>query len=372
MAKILKSNILPYLKNKTYLKAKIDELLAGKSPNKHAVNADTYGLGTTGVYGHVKTVNSLTQSTHQDGLALAANQGKVLKDLVDGKANTTHPHTKSQITDFPTTMTPSSHSHGSLANGGTINSDITSVNKIAVTDATNNLKTISKLPADKVTHQDITGKVDKVTGKGLSANDFTDALKSKLDNIDAEANKYTHPSSHASSMIVEASALANIGSAANANQHDINTKINTALGTKVDKVTGKGLSTNDFTDTLKSKLDSVYEGARAKKRILGYLITSDIDTTNQPLIRIQKDTRLKVRLYDSENGNIVNDLSGINFPINLTVNYCINNVNRSLTTTDAGATFNVGLAAGEYPVHFAFAGTGSFYPVYRSIILQVV
>ena len=28
MAKILKSNILPYLKNRTYLKAKIDELLA--------------------------------------------------------------------------------------------------------------------------------------------------------------------------------------------------------------------------------------------------------------------------------------------------------------------------------------------------------
>ena len=218
----------------------------------------------------------------------------------------------------------------------------------------------------------VSDKVDKVTGKGLSTNDFTDALKAKLDAIEAQANKYTHPTSHATGMIVEASALANVGSAANANQHDINTKINTALGTKVDKVTGKGLSTNDFTDTLKSKLDSVYEGARAKKRILGYLITSDIDTTNQPLIRIQKDTRLKVRLYDSENGNIINDLSGINFPINLSVNYCINNVNRSLTTTDEGATFNVGLAAGEYPVHFSFAGSGNFYPVYRSIILQVV
>lgn len=31
------------------------------------------------------------------------------------------------------------------------------------------------------THQDISGKVDKVTGKGLSANDFTDAYKTKLD-----------------------------------------------------------------------------------------------------------------------------------------------------------------------------------------------
>lgn len=37
-------------------------------------------------------------------------------------------------------------------------------------------------------------KVDKETGKGLSANDFTDTLKNKLDGIEAEANKYVHPS----------------------------------------------------------------------------------------------------------------------------------------------------------------------------------
>lgn len=36
-------------------------------------------------------------------------------------------------------------------------------------------------------HQDISGKVDKVTGKGLSENDFTDSLKDKLDNIAAGA-----------------------------------------------------------------------------------------------------------------------------------------------------------------------------------------
>ncbi|WP_458456221.1 hypothetical protein [Methanobrevibacter sp.] len=33
-----------------------------------------------------------------------------------------------------------------------------------------------------LTNQDITGKVDKIAGKGLSSNDFTDALKSKLEN----------------------------------------------------------------------------------------------------------------------------------------------------------------------------------------------
>lgn len=38
-----------------------------------------------------------------------------------------------------------------------------------------------------VEHQDISGKVDKVEGKGLSTNDFTDADKEKLDNIEASA-----------------------------------------------------------------------------------------------------------------------------------------------------------------------------------------
>ena len=36
-------------------------------------------------------------------------------------------------------------------------------------------------------------KVDKVTGKGLSANDFTDTLLTKLNNIAENANNYTHP-----------------------------------------------------------------------------------------------------------------------------------------------------------------------------------
>ncbi len=49
----------------------------------------------------------------------------------------------------------------------------------------------------------LAGKVDKVAGKGLSAEDFTTALKAKLAAIDDYANNYTHPSSHPASMIQE-------------------------------------------------------------------------------------------------------------------------------------------------------------------------
>lgn len=54
-------------------------------------------------------------------------------------------------------------------------------------------------------HQDISGKVDKVTGKGLSTNDYTTAEKNKLSGIEAGANHTT----------IDA-ALSNAGQAADA------------------------------------------------------------------------------------------------------------------------------------------------------------
>ena len=68
-----------------YTKAEID---AGYAIKDHAVNASTYGLGSTSKFGHVKTINGLTQASHADGLALSAYQGKVLKTAVDEKVVT--------------------------------------------------------------------------------------------------------------------------------------------------------------------------------------------------------------------------------------------------------------------------------------------
>ena len=45
------------------------------------------------------------------------------------------------------------------------------------------------------------------------------------------------------------------------NNADVATALNSAIGNKVDKVSGKGLSTNDFTSALLSKLNGITEGA---------------------------------------------------------------------------------------------------------------
>ena len=53
----------------------------------------------------------------------------------------------------------------------------------------------SKVPSEKLTKNNLDGKVDKVTGKGLSTEDYTSTEKTKLSGIETGANNYTHPSS---------------------------------------------------------------------------------------------------------------------------------------------------------------------------------
>ena len=61
----------------------INTALDVKAPISHASTAGTHGLGSTSEYGHVKTINDLAQSIHQDGTALSAYQGNVLKGFID-------------------------------------------------------------------------------------------------------------------------------------------------------------------------------------------------------------------------------------------------------------------------------------------------
>lgn len=156
-----------------------------------------------------------------------------------------------------TSRAASNHSHGSLVNDGALNSDITSVNKVAVTDATNKLKTISKLPLDKVTHQDISGKANvnhSHASASSSANGFLSKEdKSKLDGIAIEANKTVVDSSLSSSSTnpvqnkVVNSALS--GKANSSHSHSISniTNLQSALDSK--SATGHTHDDRYYTET---------------------------------------------------------------------------------------------------------------------------
>ena len=90
-------------------------------------------------------------------------------------------------------------------------------------------------------------KVDKVSGKDLSTNDFTDAYKQQIDD-----NKTAIETLNGGSSVV-----GSVDSKVSTAYSNATTYTDTECAKKVDKVSGKGLSTNDFTDELKTKLDNL-------------------------------------------------------------------------------------------------------------------
>ena len=130
----------------------------------------------------------------------------------------------------------------------TIEVEIENGNDEAYVDAewdSQNQKIILTKDNTQTTELDLSGafdaKVDKVEGKGLSTNDFTDGLKTKLDNIETGA---------------EVNAIESISVDSTPVTPDVNKNVNIDLSGKVDKVQGKGLSTNDFTNELKQDVES--------------------------------------------------------------------------------------------------------------------
>ena len=110
-------------------------LRSGWSTNGNLLWSESNG----GDYGTEKTI---LDSSNYSNYANKITKTSQLTNDGDG----TNVFVKNNDSRLSDARTPTSHTHGSLANGGTLNSDISSVNKIAVTDSSNNLKTISKVP----------------------------------------------------------------------------------------------------------------------------------------------------------------------------------------------------------------------------------
>ena len=220
---------------------------------------------------------------------------------------------KANISDLSTVAT--SGSYNDLTNKPTIPNKtsqlqndsgyLTSIPNEYVTDEELNAKGyLTSIPSEYITetelnskgyltqHQDISGKVDKVDGKGLSTNDLTNNLKTQYDKayshsqsahapINAEANvqsdwNVTDVSSDAyilnkptipnktSQLTNDSGYLTSIPSEY-ITESELNSKgyltEHQDISGKVDKINGKGLSTNDYTTEEKNKLNEIEENA---------------------------------------------------------------------------------------------------------------
>lgn len=185
-------------------------------------------------------------------------------------------------------------------------------------------------------HQDISGKVDKIEGKGLSTNDYTNDDKTKLDGIEIGAQANVKPDWEAISGsdaeilnkpdlndYVKVSNYVSDEEVISASFNDLNTRLNNKqdvisdlsvirsgaasgatayqkpstgipasdlassvipdISGKVDKVTGKGLSTNDYTNedkTLLNDLEPRVEALEYEHKYYTYHFVSSSSSTN--------------------------------------------------------------------------------------------
>lgn len=263
-----------------------------KAPINHADPNTTYGVSTNINYGHSKASSTLPL---MNGTATVGNEtstfarGDHVHPSDTGKSDVghthtksdvtdfTHTHSKSEITDFPSSMTPSSHSHGSVNNNGQVNSDISSVNKVVVTDNSDNIKTISTLPLGSVTHQDITGKINYTDiVDDLNSNNSDKPLSAKqgkeLRTLVDEKASGTHE--HNTGEVKDTSAYSNIGSSANATQKTINNNINTKLGLKADS---NDVYTKSQTLTISEITQAIADGV---SNVSLFEVVNDLPTSN--------------------------------------------------------------------------------------------
>lgn len=124
---------------------------------------------------------------------------------------------------------------------------------------------------------DIEDKVDKETGKGLSTNDLTDDLKKAYDKAVQDVKNLTATGGQAN--VIETISVNGTNIEPDVNKNvaiSIPTKISgltndagylvaSDIEDKVDKETGKGLSSNDYTTAEKDKLTAIEAGAQVNK-----------------------------------------------------------------------------------------------------------
>ena len=242
------------------------------------------------------------------------SKNSILKGIVNGQVTELYPKTAANNvflqsgTDVETAMT-------TMPTTETVEGLISAAIDDLIDGAPATYDTLKEISDWIATHQSeyaaliaaIAGKVDKVEGKGLSTEDYTTAEKTKLAGIEANANNYTLPAATTSALggvkvgsnlavdangvisgdysaattsanglmsstdkakldgIAEGATAVTVDSAISSTSTNPveNQAIYTALSGKVDTETGKGLSSNDYTDAEKTKLAGIEAGANA-------------------------------------------------------------------------------------------------------------
>lgn len=248
-------------------------------------------------------------------------------------------------------------------------------------------------------------KVDAIVGKGLSTNDYTRAEKTKLAGIEDNANAYTHPATHPASMITETSekrfvsdtekaawnakatesfvteAIANAqlnggqGGSVDLSGYVTTTALNTALNEKVDKVSGKSLSTNDYTNAEKTKLAGIEANANNYTHPSSHPASFITESTDKQFVTAAQKTtwtnKLDSTYPSSANQTVANAIGGFAIGDSLSGMSLVQIIEKMLCTASSSGgedTPTPEIIYGRIPI----AGVGGHIIPYSSITEDMI
>lgn len=193
----------------------------------------------------------------------------------------------------------------------------------------------SSLPADGGNADTLGGKSSDYYAVNRTVTNTVDGLmisadKTKLDSVESNANNYAHPDTHSANIIVDASdrhfitdvqqtSLNNIDSKINSMGEQVTQYVDTNLAIKVDKVTGKGLSTEDYSTDEKNKLAGIEASANyyihpdnvniqhvteAQKSLWTSKASTDLATTTNKGLMSNED-RIKIDNIENNANNYI-------------------------------------------------------------------
>ena len=207
-------------------------------------------------------------------------------------------------------------------------------------------------------------KVDKVSGKSLSTNDYTNAEKTKLAGIEANANNYSHPSSHPASIITETS-----------EKRFVTDNEKATWNNKVDKISGKGLSTNDYTTEEKNKLQGIAVNANNYMHPDKHPASIITESTTQQFVTAAQKTEWSNKLNSaypsSANQTVANAIGGFAIGDSLTGMTIIQIIEKMLCTASSSGgedTPTPEIIYGRIPI----AGVGGHIIPYSSITEDMI
>lgn len=247
-----------------------------------AIDAETGVLNATGTEVKIDNEISSTSTNPVQNKVISAALGNKV-DVVAGKGLSTNDYSNDEKTKL-----------ANIAEGA----NKTIVDAALSAESTNPVQ-------NKVVNDALSNKVSKENGKGLSTNDYTTEDKDKLAGIEDGANKTIVDTK------LDASSL-------NPVQNKVLTE---ELNKKVNSVTGKGLSTNDYSNDEKTKLEGIATGAQ-----VNVIESIKVNGTAQTIT--DKSVDLKVPTKVSE---LTNDSK---FQSDTQVATAINNALKNITTID--------------------------------------